>query len=338
MNLNEDNYEAYLLDYLEDRLNADQKRQVDVFLEQHPAIESEFRMLRDEWDKTKLPTPCNEEYPDKDALIRIASTEKSPNTERQEISAKIKVRNPSCRTVSRKKPHIRLYRYTIPSLALAACLLLFFLSRPFSGPKEAIQKTGHLAENPIPSHNRPEDGNTEGKSASANKTDAEQQIPNTGHTAGKEMPGEKKEHPSEKGSVSPSDGKQAKECPSDDPSMKILQEKRTPQPEISDTVNRKKMLFQVKTLTRQKLLLTQDLLPRTRTDSLQNPMDPLNGNPATESNTEKVKPIEIFFAKLVDSWTEPLRQNIGFEQVKKQRRKVREQKVYQAYWEDESEF
>ena len=57
MNINQNNYEAWFLDYYENQLSAEQVAELFLFLEQHPILKEEF----DSFENTILPTDLLEE-------------------------------------------------------------------------------------------------------------------------------------------------------------------------------------------------------------------------------------------------------------------------------------
>jgi len=66
MELNQDNYENYLLLYIDNELTASERAAVDAFLESHPTYANELKALQ--------AVQLNEafiEYPDKSSLYRF---------------------------------------------------------------------------------------------------------------------------------------------------------------------------------------------------------------------------------------------------------------------------
>lgn len=347
MNLNRDNYEAYLLDYLEDRLDTAQKRQVDAFLAQNPAIAADFRNLRQEWNGTgaglSLSVP-QEEYPDKTSLIRLCLEEKT-GAQPEDSSLPESSPKPSVPHTRSRKTHIRFYRHILPpALALAACLSLFFLFAPV--PKTEMSGKDPekilLGKNKVP--NLPE---KEKRSPIPNKegTPREKETPAQPNGGSTETP--KKNLPENK-------SLRSGETPPEENTRKANEEKtlRKTEPEqekgrlqtAPEPVRREEMLFQIKSLTRQKPLLAQTILPRREKESEKQENLPEYASSENETGTIPVrdpKPIEIFFTQLIEAWTEPIQENIDQIRIRrqwKQQQENRKQESYQAYWEEESEF
>lgn len=64
MKINLDNYEAWMVDYIEGNLSADQQRELQEFLVFHPELQKEL----DAFNMTKLPVDTSVYYPNKEAL------------------------------------------------------------------------------------------------------------------------------------------------------------------------------------------------------------------------------------------------------------------------------
>lgn len=357
MNLNRENCEAYLLDYLEGRLDSAQKGQMDAFLAKNPDIAADFRNLQETWNGTRsgltLSAP-QEEYPEKEALIRLCLKEKPG--EKHGIPS-FPESSPETGIPSHTDPHVRFRKKTnlraylrvlVPSLALAACLLLFFLSGPASKtetPGEGAEKI-LLGENDTPMF--PEKGET-------NPIRPTEKMPreNGKPVQPKENLKEKSKEKSPENASYPDKGETRPEGPGKNTGKENRenvprttgQEPGENRPKTApEPIRREEMLFHVKTLTRQKPLLAQNILPRSENGKSEDQKALQYDAPENKKGTlpsQEPKPVEIFFSRLFEAWTGPIQENIDQIRIRrqwKQQQENRKQENYQAYWEEESEF
>lgn len=370
MDLNRENYEAFLLDYLEGRLDARQKKQADDFLAENPDIAVSFRLLQEAWGKDgsalELPAADPLPFPEKEKLLDIARP--APKTYRRFRTAFL----PGA------------FRVWGPAAALAACLLLFLLFRP-----ESEIPAPDLSANRFYGENRPEAENslisnayTENQkdesipmvSGSKNGRNAGEQSRQAASDAGQNLqqttlsrkaispqkpgndldnqeetdapekadnrigsnPGNRNRNGSGLHEPDGLDNKKNPDIPAVVPQNgNILPRQAAPTPE---PVRPEKLLYKVKPLTRPELYLAQDLLPKT------NPESPSGNGTGDGNSNEAGNLFHSFFAQLFQSWSQPVREDVAtfrqdFTALKKtKKRKPSASVQYQAYWEGESEF
>ena len=151
MKIDKENYEAFLLDYLEGCLSEEEEAVVEAFLRENPEAEAGFRLLQEAWgaqgEGLRVEAPSGLMFPGKESLLAIAEETRAEDTENPDSVHGVQVEM----SVLRAKEDLRRAkekekggresgvgtsgRKTFKliwktAVSMAACLLLFWLCLP----------------------------------------------------------------------------------------------------------------------------------------------------------------------------------------------------------------